>query len=83
MPDEAKKAEEVKEEKTIDIDTSGPDVEVTLPEEKDKAVVEIKEEVRMKNLLKSLLSPMTHLRNLMSSLMFRKAYLKQKTRNKN
>ena len=43
MPDEVKKAEEVKEEKTIDIDTSGPDVEVTLPEEKDKAVVEIKE----------------------------------------
>ena len=46
MPDEAKKATEVKEEKTIDIDTSGPDVEVTLPEEKDKAVVEIKEEVK-------------------------------------
>ena len=46
MPDEAKKAEEVKEEKTIDIDTSGPDVEVTLPEEKDKAVVEIKEEIK-------------------------------------
>ena len=46
MPDEAKKAEEVKEEKTIDLDTSGPDVEVTLPEEKDKAVVEIKEEVK-------------------------------------
>ena len=43
MPDETKKAEEVKEEKTIDLDTSGPDVEVTLPEEKDKAVVEIKE----------------------------------------
>ena len=46
MPDQAKKATEVKEEKTIDIDTSGPDVEVTLPEEKDKAVVEIKEEVK-------------------------------------
>ena len=46
MPDEPKKANEVKEEKTIDIDTSGPDVEVTLPEEKDKAVVEIKEEVK-------------------------------------
>ena len=49
MPDEAKKATEVKEEKTIDIDTSGPDVEVTLPEEKDKAVVEIKEEVKDEN----------------------------------
>ena len=46
MPDETKKAEEVKEEKTIDIDTSGPDVEVTLPEEKDKAIVEVKEEVK-------------------------------------
>ena len=46
MPDEAKKAEEVKEEKTIDLDTSGPDVEVTLPEEKDKAIVEVKEEVK-------------------------------------
>jgi len=43
MPDEQKKATEVKEEKTIDLDTSGPDVEVTLPEEKDKAIVEIKE----------------------------------------
>ena len=46
MPDEEKKAQEVKEEKTIDLDTSGPDVEVTLPEEKDKAVVEIKEEIK-------------------------------------
>ena len=46
MPEEPKKAAEVKEEKTIDLDTSGPDVEVTLPEEKDKAVVEIKEEVK-------------------------------------
>ena len=40
MP-EAKK-EEVKEEKTVDIDTSGPDVDITLPEE--KAPVEVKEE---------------------------------------
>ena len=46
MPEEPKKAAEVKEEKTIDLDTSGPDVEVTLPEEKDKTVVEIKEEVK-------------------------------------
>ena len=44
MPEEPKKAEEVKEEKTIDLDTSGPDVEVTLPEEKDKTVVEVKDE---------------------------------------
>jgi hypothetical protein len=46
MPEEPKKVTEVKEEKTIDLDTSGPDVEVTLPEEKDKEVVEIKEEVK-------------------------------------
>jgi hypothetical protein len=46
MPEEPKKVTEVKEEKTIDLDTSGPDVEVTLPEEKDKTVVEIKEEVK-------------------------------------
>ena len=46
MPEEPKKATEVKEEKTIDLDTSGPDVEVTLPEEKDKTVVEVKEEVK-------------------------------------
>jgi len=31
-------------EKTVDIDTSGPDVDVNLPEEKDEAVVEQKEE---------------------------------------
>ena len=46
MPEEPKKAAEVKEEKTIDLDTSGPDVEVTLPEEKDKTVVEVTEEVK-------------------------------------
>ena len=34
MPEEAKK-EEVKEEKTVDIDTSGPDVDIKLPEEKE------------------------------------------------
>jgi len=35
MPDDkSAKEEKVKEEKTIDLDTSGPDVEVTLPEEK-------------------------------------------------
>ena len=42
MP-EAKK-EEVKEEKTVDIDTSGPDVDIKLPEEKDPKEVEVKEE---------------------------------------
>ena len=31
MPEEAKK-EEVKEEKTVDIDTSGPDVDIAIPD---------------------------------------------------
>ena len=47
MPDD-KKSEEVKEEKTIDLDTSGPGAEVTLPEETVKETeaqeVEVKEE---------------------------------------
>ena len=42
MP-EAKK-EEVKEEKTVDIDTSGPDVDIAIPDEKDPKEVEVKEE---------------------------------------
>ena len=43
MPEEAKK-EEVKEEKTVDIDTSGPDVDIAIPDEKDPKEVEVKEE---------------------------------------
>ena len=39
MP-EAKK----EEEKTVDIDTSGPDVDINLPEEKDPKEVEVKDE---------------------------------------
>ena len=35
MPDDKSAKEEVKEDKPINLDTSGPDVEVTLPEEKD------------------------------------------------
>ena len=48
MP-EAKK-EEVKEEKTVDIDTSGPDVDIKLPEEKDLKEVEVKEEPKDEHL---------------------------------
>ena len=44
MPDEEVKKEEVKEEKTVDIDTSGPDVDIAIPEEKDLKEVEVKEE---------------------------------------
>ena len=37
-------AEVKKEEQTIDIDTSGPDVDINLPEEKDPKEVEVKDE---------------------------------------
>ena len=37
-------AEVKKEEKTVDIDTSGPDVDINLPEEKDPKEVEVKDE---------------------------------------
>ena len=45
MPEAEVKKEDVKEEKTVDIDTSGPDVDVKLPEE-TKEEVEVKEEVK-------------------------------------
>ena len=35
-----------KEEKTVDIDTSGPDVDINLPEEKDPKDIEVKEETK-------------------------------------
>ena len=41
----AKKVE-VKEEKTVDIDTSGPDVDIKLPDEKTPEEVEVKEEAK-------------------------------------
>ena len=34
------------EEKTVDIDTSGPDVDINLPEEKDPKDIEVKEETK-------------------------------------
>jgi len=50
MPDDKSAKEEVvNEEKPINLDTSGPDVEVTLPEEKDKAIVEVKEKEEVKD----------------------------------
>jgi len=48
MPEAEVKKEEVKEEKTVDIDTSGPDVDIKLPEEKDPKEVEVKEEPKEK-----------------------------------
>ncbi len=44
MPEEVKQEEVKQEEKTVDIDTSGPDVDIKLPEEKDPKEVEVKEE---------------------------------------
>jgi len=41
MPEEEKVK---KEEETVDIDTSGPDVDINLPEEKDPKEVEVKDE---------------------------------------
>jgi len=45
MPEEVKKEEEViKGEKIVDIDTSGPAIDITLPEDKDPKEVTIKDE---------------------------------------
>ena len=44
MPD----TEEVKKEKTVDLDTSGPAMDVDIPEQKDEAVIEEKETVKEK-----------------------------------
>ena len=44
MPEEVKKEEEViKGEKIVDIDTSGPAIDITLPEDKDPKEVTIKD----------------------------------------
>ena len=48
MPEAEVKKEEVKEEKTVDIDTSGPDVDIKLPDEKTPEEVEVKEEAKEK-----------------------------------
>ena len=37
---------EAEEKKTVDIDTSGPQVDVDIPEEKDEATIEEKEVVQ-------------------------------------
>ena len=70
------------EDKSVDIDTSGPDVEVELPQEKqeeDKKEVVVEQGQRTKHMkmnvkqnLKTVVSPVTHLRNLWSSLVFKK-----------
>ena len=65
---------DVEEKKTVDIDTSGPGADIELPEEeKESNSVEVSNEQ-----LKAILSPMTHLRNLMTSLLFKQTRIKQK-----
>jgi hypothetical protein len=69
----------------VDIDTSGPEVDVTLPEEKkeneNEAIIKTNEDSNKSDvssdlllsslkLMKTVISPMIHLRNLMSSWMF-------------
>ena len=86
------------DKKTVDIDTSGPEVEVALPEtqQEEKTPVEDKQtyekkkdhgtdisyEMNVKQNLKTVVAPMTHLRNLYSSLMVRKIINKKITVNK-
>ena len=48
MPEENKKPSE----KTVDIDTSGPDVDVVVPEEKAEEVIETKEQETVKEVEK-------------------------------
>ena len=58
-----------KEEKTVDIDTSGPEVDVALPEE-ERRISNNRRKQMQKLIIKTVISPMIHLRNLMSSWMF-------------
>ena len=45
MPTETAKEQPIaeKEQKTVDIDTSGPGAEINVPEEKDESIVETQE----------------------------------------
>ena len=75
------------EKKTVDIDTSGPDVDIELPEEKTEEVAEQpKEDKTYENereqSLKTVVAPVTHLRNLWSSLLVRKVINNKITVNK-
>ena len=63
------------ENKTVDIDTSGPGADIEL--ENDSKETENELEVKMK-LMKTIMNPMIHLRNLVSSLIFRLANKKKK-----
>ena len=76
------------EKKTVDIDTSGPGAEVELPEEKKKRLLKNNQQrtkhmkTNVKQNLKTVVAPMTHLRNLYSSLIAKKIINKKITVNK-
>ena len=65
------KEEKLSNEPMVDLDTSGPGASVDLPDtQKEEEKTYEKEEKKMKQMLRTMISPLTHLRNLMSSLMF-------------
>jgi hypothetical protein len=68
---------ENKNEKTVDIDTSGPGAEVELDVKQPES-----NDIEVSNDKDGTLSPLTLLRNLMSSLMLRQINKIQKTRTK-
>ena len=85
------------EEKTVDIDTSGPGAEVELPVEESKNENEQQQtqqqqqsnkkkdpikgmKTNVKQNLKTVVAPMIHLRNLMSSLLLKNSLKKLKNK---
>ena len=62
---------ETENDKTVELDVTGPGANIELPEtENDTDKTFENEEKKMKQILRTIISPMTHLRNLMSSLFF-------------
>ncbi len=80
---------DIEENKTVDIDTSGPGAEINVTEEKDEAVVETGSKEQEQETVTKENNEETNqdnnqsddsLRNLLSSLMFKLAKLKKKMR---
>ena len=71
MPEENNKEGNLSKEPMVDLDTSGPGASVDLPEiQKEEEKTYEKEEKKMKQMLRTMISPLIHLRNLVSSQMF-------------
>ena len=65
------KEEKLSNEPMVELDTSGPGASVELPDvQKEEDRTYEKRRKKMKQMLRTMISPLTHLRNLMSSLMF-------------